>query len=90
MTKLLVTGSCITERVKRLVGNEIEIGIGIPTIKSRASNIPKDKGNGIQDYMNPWYRGSTDKIFVEYIGSKMGIQVPLLDIDRGVCRVMST
>ena len=41
------------ERVKRLAGNEIEIGMRIPTIKSRASNIPKDKGNDIRDYMNP-------------------------------------
>ena len=53
MTKELVVGSCIMERVKRLYGNEIEIGMLIPTIKSRASNIPKDKGNGIRDYMNP-------------------------------------
>ena len=53
MTKELVTGSCITERVKRLAGNEIELGIEIPTIESRASNIPKDKGNDIRDYMNP-------------------------------------
>ena len=59
MIKELVTGSCITERVKRLSGNEIEIGIGIPTIKSRAGNIPKDKANDIRDYMNPEHRGST-------------------------------
>ena len=32
------------ERVKRLAGNEIELGIEIPTIKSRASNIPVTKG----------------------------------------------
>ena len=83
-------GSCITERVKRLADNEIEIGMWIPTIESRASNIPKDKGNDIRDYMNPWHRGSNDKIFVEYVGSNMGIQVPLLDIDQGVSRVMST
>ena len=31
-------------RVKRLAGNEIELGIEIPTIKSRASNIPMTKG----------------------------------------------
>ena len=73
MTKELVTGSCITERVKQLADNEIEIGIEIPTIKSRASNIPNDKGNPIRDYMNPWHRGSTDKIFVEYVGSNMDI-----------------
>ena len=78
------------ERVKILAGNEIEIGMRIPTIESRASNIPKDKGNDIRDYMNPGHRGSTDKIFGEYVGSNMGIQVPLLDIDRGVSWVMST
>ena len=32
------------ERVKRLAGNEIEQGIEIPTIESRASNIPMTKG----------------------------------------------
>ena len=32
------------ERVKILAGNEIELGIEIPTIKSRASNIPVTKG----------------------------------------------
>ena len=40
----LVVGCCITERVKRLAGNEIELGIEIPTIESRASNIPMTKG----------------------------------------------
>ena len=40
----LVAGWCITERVKRLAGNEIELGIEIPTIESRASNIPMTKG----------------------------------------------
>ena len=29
---------------KRLAGNEIELGIEIPTIESRASNIPMTKG----------------------------------------------
>ena len=33
------------ERVKRLVGNEIELGMKILKIESRASNIPMDKGN---------------------------------------------
>ena len=32
------------ERVKRLAGNEIELGIEIPTIESRANNIPMRKG----------------------------------------------
>ena len=40
----LVTGCCIMERVKRLSGNEIELGMMIPTIESRASNIPMTKG----------------------------------------------
>ena len=47
--KELSTGSCVTVRVKRLAGNEIEQGIGIPTIESRAMNIPIDKGNSIRD-----------------------------------------
>ena len=49
VTNELATGSCVTEQVKRLAGNEIERGIGIPTIESRASNIPIDNGNCIQD-----------------------------------------
>ena len=32
------------DRVKRLASNEIELGMMIPTIKSRASNIPMTKG----------------------------------------------
>ena len=32
------------ERVKRLADNEIELGIEIPMIKSRGSNIPMTKG----------------------------------------------
>ena len=44
------------ERVKRLAGNEIELGIEIPTIESRASNIPMNEGNCV------WcHNGSTDK-----------------------------
>jgi hypothetical protein len=44
VTKELVMGSCITEQEKRLAGNEIELGMEIPTIESRASNIPRTKG----------------------------------------------
>ena len=44
VTNELVTGCSITEQVKRLAGNEIELGIEIPTIKHRASNIPMIKG----------------------------------------------
>ena len=32
------------ERVKRLVGNEIELGMMISMIESQASNIPMTKG----------------------------------------------
>ena len=44
VTNELVAGCCITERVKRLAGNEIELGIEIQTIESRVSNIPMTKG----------------------------------------------
>ena len=40
----LVTGCSITEQVKRLAGNKIELGIKIPTIESRASHIPMTNG----------------------------------------------
>ena len=44
VTNELVAGCCITERVKRLAGKEIELGIETPTIQSWASNIPMKKG----------------------------------------------
>ena len=44
VTSELVTGCSITERVKRLASNEIELGIEILTIESRASNILMTKG----------------------------------------------
>ena len=89
VTKALVTRSCIAVRVKRLAGNEIERGIGIPTIESRASNVPIDKGNCIRDCLNPRHRGSSDEIIEEHVGANMGIQIPLLVIDRRVISVMS-
>ena len=36
------------ERVKRLAGNEIELGMEIPMIESRASIISPNKGNYIR------------------------------------------
>ena len=65
MTKKLVTRWCITERVKRLAGNEIELGMKIPTIESRESNIP----------MTMWinvccHNGSTDKDIRRICGSQ--------------------
>ena len=73
------------ERVKRLAGNEIELGMKIPTIESRASNIPMTKGI---TYVVITVRPI--KIFVEYVGTNMSIQVPLLVIDRRGVSVMST
>ena len=73
------------EQVKRLAGNEIELGMKIPMIESRASNIPMDKGNYVC-----CHNVRPIKIFVEYVGAKMGIQVPLLVIDRRGVSVMST
>ena len=81
----LAAGWCITERVKRLAGNEIELGIEIPTIESRASNIPMTKGT-TYTVMRFW----PVKIFVEYVGTNMSIQVPLFVIDRRWVSVMST
>ena len=65
-------GSCITVRVKRLAGNEIEQGIGIPTIESHASNVPIDKRNCIRGCLNPRHRGSSDEIIEEHVGANMG------------------
>ena len=73
------------EQVKRLASNEIELGIKIPTVESRASNIPMT--NGIT-YVVITVRPI--KIFVEYVGANMSIQVPLLVIDRRCVSVMST
>ena len=56
MTNELAVGRCITKQVKRLPGNGIELGMKIPMIESRASNIPMDKGNKVC-----CHNGSTDK-----------------------------
>ena len=85
MTNELVEGLCITERVKRLAGNESELGMIISMIKSRASNILMTKG---VTYVHIVVRPI--KIFVEYVGTNMSIQVPLLVIDRRGVSVMST
>ena len=50
MTNELVTGCYITKRVKTLAGNEIELGIEIPTIESRESKHTDDKGNNVCCY----------------------------------------
>ena len=73
------------ERVKRIASNEIELGMKIPTIESRASNIPMTK---VITYVVINVRPT--KIFVEYVGANMSIQVTLLVIDRRGVSVMST
>ena len=70
---------------KETCGNEIKLGMMIPTIESRASNIPMTKGI---TYVNITVRPI--KIFIEYVGINMSIQVPLLVIDRRCVSVMST
>ena len=55
---------------------EIELGMMIQMIESRASNILMTKGiMFVVTTVRPI------KIFVEYVGANMGIQVPLLVID---------
>ena len=73
------------ERVKRLAGNKIELGMKIPTMESRTSDIPMTKGI---TYVVITVRAI--KIFVEYMGANMSIQIPLLVIDRRGVSVMST
>ena len=83
ITNEFVTRWCITEWVKRLADNEIELGMWIPKIESRESNIQI----GITYVVITIW---PIKIFVEYVGANMSIQVLLLVIDwRGVS-VMST
>ena len=84
VTNELVAGCCITKWVMRLAGDEIELGMNIPMIESRASNIPMKKGI---TYVVITVRPI--KIFVEYVGTNMSIQVPLLVIDQRGVSVMS-
>ena len=70
---------------KVLAVNEIELGILIPTIESRASKISRDEGNINMGLIESWHRGSSDMIIDEYVGVNMGFQIPLLSIDRRSC-----
>ena len=54
---------------KETCRNEIELGMKIPMIESRASNIPMTKGI---TYVVITVRPI--KIFVEYVGANMSIQ----------------
>ena len=53
-------------------------------------NVPIDKGNCIRGCLNPRHRGSSDEIIEDHVGANMGIQIPLLVIDRRAISVMST
>jgi hypothetical protein len=70
---------------KVLAVNEIELGMQIPTIVSRASKISRDKGNTYMGLIESWHRGSSNIIIDEYVGVNMGFQIPLLIIDRRSC-----
>ena len=70
---------------KVLVVNEIELGMSIPAIESRASKISRDEGNTYTGLIESWHHGSSDMIIDEYVGVNMGFQIPLLIIDRRSC-----
>ena len=70
---------------KETCGNKIELGMRIPTIESRACNIPMTKGMTYV-VIAVW----PIKIFVEYVGTNMSSQVPLLVIDQRCVSIMST
>ena len=67
-----------------LVGNEIELGIVIPMIGSRTSKVSRDKGMGYDVYGS-----NVHVIFVECVRVIMGIQIPLMIIDRRGVSIMS-
>ena len=54
VTTELVAGCCITERLKRLAGNDIELGMMILTIESHASNIRMTKRMTYVDMRLDW------------------------------------
>ena len=70
---------------KVLAVNEIELGMTIPTIESRAGKISRDEGNIYMGLIESWHRGSSDMIIDECVGVNMGYQTPLLIIDRRSC-----
>ena len=72
-------------KIKRLASNEIELGMKILMIESRASNILTTKG-----IMYVVITVRSIKIFVEYVGANMSIQVPLLVIDWRCVSIIST
>ena len=61
------------KRIKRLAGNEIELGMKIPTIDSQASNIPMGKGNNVC-----CHNGSTDNDLREICRNQYGHPGPAI------------
>jgi hypothetical protein len=70
---------------KVLAVNEIELGMPISMIESRASKISHDEGSTYMGLIESWHHGSFDMIIDEYVGFNMGFQIPLLIIDRKSC-----
>ena len=70
---------------KVLSVNEIELGMLVPTIESRASKISRDEGNIYMGLIESWHRGSSYMVIDECVGFNMGFQTPLLIIDRRSC-----
>jgi hypothetical protein len=66
---------------KVLAMNEIELGMSIPTIESRASKISRDKGDTYMGLIESWHHGSSDMIIIECVGVNIDFQIPLLIID---------
>jgi hypothetical protein len=74
---------------KVLVVNEIELGMPIPMIESRASKISRDEGNTNAGLIESRHRSSSDMIIVECVGVNMDFQIPLLIIDGVHVRAVS-
>jgi hypothetical protein len=56
---------------KVLVVNEIELGMPILTIESRASKISRDEGNTNTGLIEFWHHGSFDMIIAECVEVNM-------------------
>ena len=73
------------EQVKILASNEIELGMKIPTIESRGTNISMDKGNYVC-----CHNGSTDKDLRRICRRQYGHLGYTIVIDQRGVSVMST
>jgi hypothetical protein len=66
--------------IKVLAMNNIELGMLISTIESRASKISRDEGNNYTWLIESWHRGSSNMIIVKCVRVNMDFQIPLLII----------